>query len=133
MNRENKMGFTLIELLAVIVILSVIIMITVPMVQDKINESKKNAFLATVKGYLRATQMKNTENGTTTFTINSGSISPSVDYKGKVEGQGKIKYDTLGKAEAHVWNGKYCAVKSYSDSEIKIVTGVTSYDVCMTK
>ena len=44
MNRKNKMGFTLIELLAVIVILSVIIMITVPMVQDKINESKKNAF-----------------------------------------------------------------------------------------
>ena len=49
-----KKGFTLIELLAVIVILSVITLITVPMVMDVIEDSKKKAAVESVNGILDA-------------------------------------------------------------------------------
>ena len=45
---KNK-GFTLIELLAVIVILSVITLITIPMVMNVIEESKKKALVSSVE------------------------------------------------------------------------------------
>ena len=59
--RENEKGFTLVEVLGVLIILSIIVVITVPLVQDKIAESRENSFLASVDGYLRATRAKNTE------------------------------------------------------------------------
>jgi prepilin-type N-terminal cleavage/methylation domain-containing protein len=43
-----KKGFTLIELLAVIVILSIILVIVVPAVQDTITNSKQKAYNVTV-------------------------------------------------------------------------------------
>ncbi len=45
-----KKGFTLVELLAVIVILSVITLITVPMVMNVIEDSKKKAAVESVNG-----------------------------------------------------------------------------------
>ena len=130
--RINKdKGFTLIELLGVIVILSVIIMITVPLVQDKIEESRKNAFVASVDGYLRATRIKNTEEGITEFTVADESITPSVEYRGEIQGEGIITYDNLGKAKVNIWNGKYCAVKSYQDSSVQLVSDVDNYEACM--
>ncbi len=49
-----KKGFTLIELLAVIVILSVITLITVPMVMNVIEDSKRKAAVESVNGILDA-------------------------------------------------------------------------------
>ena len=41
--RENEKGFTLVEVLGVLIILSIIVVITVPLVQDKIAESRENS------------------------------------------------------------------------------------------
>lgn len=133
MNVLDKKGFTLIEVLGVLVVLSIIVLITTPFIQDKITESKKNAFVSDVNGYLRATRNKNTEDGTTSFTISDGKISPTVDTKGEILGKGKIQYNRLGKAKANVWNDKYCAVKSYTDSKIAIIEDVKDYTTCMNK
>lgn len=124
-------GFTLIELLGVIVLLSIIVLITTPFVQNKIEDSRKNGFISDVKGYLRATQIKNTEEGVLKFTIASEKITPEVEYNGKVLGEGVIEYNTLGKVKANVWNGKYCVVKKYTDSKIEIVPSIKSYSTCM--
>ena len=51
----KEKGFTLLELLAVIVILSVITLITVPMVMNVIEESKKKALVSSVQGILDST------------------------------------------------------------------------------
>lgn len=131
MKLNDKKGFTLIELLGVIVILSVIVMITVPIVQDKITESRKSAFLASVNGYVRASRMKNTEEGTTKFTIADEKITPEVDYKGEVQGKGVIEYDSMGKVKVNVWNGTYCAVKTYNDSDVQIKSDIQDYTTCM--
>ena len=50
-----KKGFTLIELLAVIVILAIIAVITVPIIGNVIEESKKQALEASVNGIIEAT------------------------------------------------------------------------------
>lgn len=131
MRINNKKGFTLIELLGVIIILSVIVMITVPIVQDKITESRKNAFLASVNGYVRASRMKNTEEGTTKFTIANEKITPEIEYKGKVQGKGVIEYNSLGKAKVNVWNGTYCAIKGYEDSDVHLKDDIHDYTACM--
>ncbi len=131
MRINNKKGFTLIELLGVIIILSVIVMITVPIVQDKITESRKNAFLASVNGYVRASRMKNTEEGTTKFTIADEKITPEIEYKGEVQGEGVIEYDSLGKAKVNVWNGTYCAIKDYEDSDVHLKDDIHDYTACM--
>ncbi len=131
MRINNKKGFTLIELLGVIIILSVIVMITVPIVQDKITESRKNAFLASVNGYVRASRMKNTEEGTTKFTIANEKITPEIEYKGEVQGKGVIEYNSLGKAKVNVWNGTYCAIKDYEDSDVHLKDDIHDYTACM--
>ena len=48
---KNK-GFTLIEILAVVIILGVIAMITIPSVSKYINDSRKEAYIATARKYL---------------------------------------------------------------------------------
>ena len=118
--RENEKGFTLVEVLGVLIILSIIVVITVPLVQDKIAESRENSFLASVDGYLRATRAKNT----------SGEIHPAVDHSGTVVGEGEITYNSLGKAQLFIWNDPYCVVKGYEESEPHVVSGVTSYEQC---
>lgn len=47
-------GFTLIELLAVIVILAVIALIATPLIMGTITKAKKNAFIDTASGIIKA-------------------------------------------------------------------------------
>ena len=47
-------GFTLIELLAVIVILAVIALIATPLIMGTITKVKKNAFIDTASGIIKA-------------------------------------------------------------------------------
>ena len=49
-------GFTLIELLAVIIVLSIIALITTPIVMNSINKSKKGAAEISAEGYIRAVE-----------------------------------------------------------------------------
>ena len=58
----KEKGFTLIELLAVIVILSVITLITVPMITNVIEESKKKALASSVEGLVESANLYAIEN-----------------------------------------------------------------------
>ena len=62
---KNKKGFTLIELLAVIIILGILMLIAIPSVTAYINNSRKNAYLSTIRDVIR---------GTVTL-VNSGDIN----------------------------------------------------------
>ena len=117
----KRKGFTLIELLAVIVILSVITLITVPMITSVIEESKKKALLSSVQGVLDATDYftMSHDAGVHEFLFDrkhQGSTvkGESLEYKGKIDGEGKLYIDKEGNTSICISNDKYYAYKNYN-------------------
>ena len=119
---KNK-GFTLIELLAVIVILSVITLITIPMITNVIEESKKKALASSVQGLVESANLYAIENdGVYEFLFDkehkgSTKKGESLDYRGNIDGEGKLYLDKEGNVSVCISNDTYYAYKNYN-SEI---------------
>ena len=98
----KEKGFTLIELLALIIILSVINLITVPMITNVIEESKKKALASSVEGLVESANLYAIENdGVYEFLFDKkhkGSTlkGESLEYKGNIDGEGKLYLDKEG-------------------------------------
>ena len=121
----KKKGFTLIELLAVIVILSVITLITIPMVANVIEESKKKAFVSSVQGVLDSTDYftMSHETGVYEFLFDKehqGSTikGEKLEYKGNIDGEGKLYLDKEGNTSICISNDTYYAYKNYNSGII---------------
>ena len=128
-----KKGFTLIELLAVIVILAIIGVITVPIIGNVIEESKKQALEASVRGIVEATDYFAVYNdGVYEFQFNENNkgVTPggdSLDYTGNIDAEGKLVLDSEGKISLCLMNDDYYAYKNYNSG---IVIGDRSKDSC---
>ena len=98
---ENK-GFTLIELLAVIVILAVISLITVPMILGVIEESRKKAAISSALGIVDAVEKQvavnelNTSNNKFELPITEGNLRGIVSaYNVQIKNFGKNDSGTI--------------------------------------
>ena len=129
---KNK-GFTLVELLAVIVILGLIAVITVPKINEQIESSKSKAVKAsalsykkTIDEYLLHQQMNNDEitlNGTYTVT-NEGKLTQNtttinITFDGEKPKGGSLVYNnnelisgciTLNKYKIEFTNGTFSSI-----------------------
>ena len=120
----KEKGFTLIELLAVIVILSVITLITVPMITNVIEESKKKALTSSVEGLVESANLYAIENdGVYEFLFDkehqgSTKKGESLDYRGTIDGEGKLYLDKEGNVSVCISNDKYYAYKNYNSGII---------------
>ena len=120
----KEKGFTLIELLAVIVILVVISLITVPMITNVIEESKKKALASSVEGLVESANLYAIENdGVYEFLFDKehqGSTikGESLEYKGNINGEGKLYLDKEGNTSICISNDKYYAYKNYNSGII---------------
>ena len=129
----REKGFTLIELLAVIVILSVITLITVPMITNVIEESKKKALMSSVEGLVESANLYAIENdGVYEFLFDKehqGSTikGEQLDYRGTIDGEGKLYLDKEGNTSICISNDKYYAYKNYNSG---IIVGERSKDNC---
>ena len=78
---KNRKGFTLIELLAVIVILAIIMVIAVPQILNVINNSRKSAWVNSVKMIENSLELNTTlfnpSSGAQTYTIDSLCATPA--------------------------------------------------------
>lgn len=116
-----KKGFTLIELLAVIVIIGIVAMITSPIMIGVLERSSKGAFEDSVYGLIKSVDLDKAENGfniNRVYTINNGSISPTLETKNKINGDGIIKLDEDGNIELSIQYDKWCATKDYSSKTV---------------
>ena len=119
-----KKGFTLIELLAVIVILSVITLITVPMITNVIEESKKKALASSVEGLVESANLYAIENdGVYEFLFDkehkgSTKKGESLDYRGTIDGKGKLYLDREGNVSVCISNDTYYVYKNYNSGII---------------
>ena len=127
-------GFTLIELLAVIVILSVITLITVPMITNVIEESKKKALVSSVQGILDATDYftMSHETGVYEFLFDeehqgSTKKGEQLDYRGSIDGEGKLYLDKEENVSICISNDTYYVYKNYNSG---IIIGERSKDNC---
>ena len=120
----KEKGFTLIELLAVIVILSVITLITIPMITNVIEESKKKALASSVEGLVESANLYAIENdGVYEFLFDkehkgSTKKGESLDYRGTIDGEGKLYLDKEGNTSICISNDKYYAYKNYNSGVI---------------
>lgn len=126
-----KNGFTLIELLAVIVILSIILLIAMPIVNNLVEEAKKSAFKDTGYGIISASEIllaKNTvENNPTDIAItitygNSVSVPANnlLEMSGDIPENGLINIKKDGSVSFSLYDGKYCLIKSYGMKRLEI-------------
>ena len=119
----KEKGFTLIELLAAIVILSVITLITIPMITNVIEESKKKALASSIQGLVESANLYAIENdGVYEFLFDkehkgSTKKGESLDYRGAIDGEGKLYLDREGNVSVCISNNNYYVYKNYN-SEI---------------
>ena len=119
-----KKGFTLIELLAVIVILSMITLITVPMITNVIEESKKKALASSVEGLVESANLYAIDNdGVYEFLFDKEhkgitKKGESLDYRGNIDGEGKLYLDKEGNTSICISNDEYYAYKNYNSGII---------------
>ena len=124
MKEMKEKGFTLIELLAVIVILSVITLITIPMVTNVIEESKKKALASSIQGLVESANLYAIENdGVYEFLFDqehkgSTKKGESLDYRGTIDGEGKLYLDREGNVSVCISNDAYYVYKNYNSGII---------------
>ena len=120
----KEKGFTLIELLAVIVILSVITLITVPMITNVIEESKKKALASSIQGLVESANLYAIEkDGAYEFLFDkehkgSTKKGESLDYRGTIDGEGKLYLDKEGNVSVCISNDNYYVYKNYNSGVI---------------
>lgn len=109
-----KKGFTLIELLAVIVILAILALISIPLISNVIEDTKKSSFLVSVNGILQAAEYDSLNKGNDYYFPESGLNFKGEDLKG---GYISIKN---GNSLVLVYNDHYCVTKSFDDTKLSI-------------
>jgi prepilin-type N-terminal cleavage/methylation domain-containing protein len=121
----NKNGFTLIETLVSIVIVSIIAVITVPIIGDVINSIKEQSFKASIEALIRTVRLdvKNNVGVTTYYRIEDNKLTRSgeeLKTKGSIEGEGYLIVDEDGGVALNINYSDKCATKEFSDSEVII-------------
>jgi prepilin-type N-terminal cleavage/methylation domain-containing protein len=119
----KKRGFTLIELLAVIVILSIVALITIPLVLGIIGKFQKSSYEASLRSVFGAADLFIASNEFDVFPEEGiNIIDDRIQIKNKNFTSGKILKNEDGILELDkVSNGKYCAGGTYK--EIIIIEG----------
>lgn len=118
----NKKGFTLIEVLAVLLILSIIALITTPIIINVINNSKENAFIQDVNSLVDSIRTYQAENNYEEVTVDytTGENTDLLELDGDLPDAGQITINEAGKVAVALWNEELeiCAKKDINSKEV---------------
>ncbi|MDD3340898.1 MAG: prepilin-type N-terminal cleavage/methylation domain-containing protein [Bacilli bacterium] len=125
--KRSRKGFTLVELLAVIVILAIIALIATPIIVGAINKAKKDAFLDTAYGVLKAGEFYYAKGfgidvpGKKVFSFPDD--FEELKLSGEKIGGGSLEVTSDGMQSLAIYDkGKnWCATKGEEDSEVTVV------------
>ena len=132
-----KNGFTLIELLTVIIILAIIALISTPIFNTIIDNSKKTSFGSTVQNIMDAVdwylldEYDGKFTGYKTFSLGptglyEEGIDLPIEYDIKVKGTGTIVVNSQNQYFVSYSDTDYCASKQFLDEKVTITKGVCS-------
>lgn len=140
-NKNLNKGFTLIELLAVIVILAIILLITVPIVSNVVESAKKRAFIYTANGILRSAEIEladgkvNDDDKSGLYVFDGNNFvngTYKIEYNGKKPIEGKLYINSSGEIEIALWNEGDCVYKPISNKDVLFDDTLTNLS-CMEK
>ncbi len=119
----KRKGFTLVELLAVIVVLGVIAMISVPVVLNLINESRKNSFKSSVNGMIKSVEMYYTKSAGTEVTLDLGNteILNQLDFTGTKPTAGFVYINEDGIISIVMYNNQYCGYRKSGEESVTVL------------
>ncbi len=134
--KSKRKGFTLIELLAVIVVLAIIALITVPIILNLIEKARKGAFARSAENVLKSSKLYYSSGlleleppDDTRFECNNSEcISTNLDSNGNPinlningnMGSGYVLITKEGEIEFKLQGGKYCASKAKDSEKITV-------------
>ena len=130
----KKNGFTLIEVLTVIIILSMISLITVPLINNLLINSKKKALESSAYGLVESARIYYGANlrkiKQESIEFNSNNNYEGLKIKGDIP-NGKIVLYKNGKTELAIYNEKYCITKSKNTVKLKteLIKNVSSCEI----
>ena len=132
-NMKEK-GFSLIELLAVIVILSIAALISVPLITGIINDSKLNGLKDSAYGILKSANLYFSQYEPETnirFDIEENQVTSKdaeemIQYKGYVK-EGAVIVNATGKITMCITDGTNSVYKNYKDKSIVVVENDSCY------
>lgn len=117
---RNKKGFTLVELLVVITLVGVLGLITVPIINDVIKNSRKKAFRETVINIVEVAKIYNAEKDY--LAIPDGEsidmLSNKLEYDNKTEIKRGTIYLDDGEYYVEAYGEYYCALGNVENLEI---------------
>ncbi len=118
---KNK-GFTLIEVIAVLLILSIIALITTPIIIGIIKDSKEKAFINDVSNMVDSIRTYQAENNYEAITIDY-TTDDNVDIlevDGDLPDAGQISINEAGKVAVALWSDdlEICATKDINAKEV---------------
>ena len=124
---KNK-GFTLIELLGGILILTVIALITIPVISGVINKARLNSLKDSAYGLIDASNLYYAQFGVSSNTrfdkSDNENTLKELRYKGNIK-EGTVIINTKGKTTICVTDGKNSAYKNYNESAVTLVSKKT--------
>lgn len=125
-----KKGFTLVELLAVIVVLGVIALISVPQILNVVEDSRKGAFKDSASGLIEAAELYYTQYAgqELELDLSDKNIVKDLNFKGTPPDGGTLYASKEGDFALQMYNSKYCAYKSYSDRDVEIKEGACNFN-----
>ena len=123
---KNKNAFTLVELLGVIVVLTILALITIPIISNVINDVRIKALQNSAYGLVEASNLYYVQkevNSNIRFDKNdSKDTLKELSYKGVVK-EGTVIIDKIGQVTVCITDGKNSAYKNYNESKVTTIKG----------
>ncbi len=133
----KRKGFTLVELLAAILIIGIVALISVPIFNSTVKNSKKSTFQQNAVNILKMVHIERNNDGKTNdsdiveeYIISSADNAVyfngekiSTDYDGKIDGDGVVSIDSDERTAILYSNSEWCAYKFFDDTDVKIIDG----------
>lgn len=116
----NKKGFTLIEILAVITILAILGLVTIPIISNSIEKSKKKAYRETINSIIESTKIYRANNDYEAVTNELIDVTGAlIEYEHKDQIlSGYIKYENGIYTITDIKNEHFCAIGTSESFEI---------------
>ena len=137
----NKKGFTLIEVLATVIILSILSIITMPIIFGVIGMAKEATFLRSADSIVRAAEVKYADELTFfvanqhTITYDNGVLTGenTLNLRGNNPDYAIITLNSVGEVKLALWSDELnkCIYKAYLDDQPAYNSEAVDKDSCM--